>query len=154
LPPTPADLNAYLYDAEGRICAVNNIATYGGMWGYLYDAAGNRIAKGSITNMSCDVTTNGFQQITGYVVGSSGEQLTEIGANSTIWNHTNVYAGGKLIGTYDSAGLHFHIDDPLGTRRAQVSSSGAPEAVYQSLPFGDGYNGIPISSTDLPRAIT
>lgn len=106
------------------------------MTGYLYDASGNRVAKGSITSMSCDVTTNGFTQMEGYVVGPSGEQLTEVNANNT---HTNVYAGGKLIGTYDTAGLHFHIDDPLGTRRAQVSSTGVLEAVYQSLPFGDGY---------------
>ena len=80
------------------------------MTGYLYDASGNRVAKGSITSMSCDVTTNGFTQMEGYVVGPSGEQLTEVNANNT---HTNVYAGGKLIGTYDTAGLHFHIDDPL-----------------------------------------
>jgi YD repeat-containing protein len=35
--------NQYLYDAEGRLCAVGN--GYGGT-GYLYDAAGNRVAKG------------------------------------------------------------------------------------------------------------
>jgi hypothetical protein len=87
--------------------------------------------------MSCDITTNGFQQTAGYVVGASGEQLTEIDGNNN-WKHTNVYAGGKQIGTYDSAGLHFYFDDPLGTRRAQANSSGVLEAVYQSLPFGDG----------------
>jgi RHS repeat-associated protein len=123
--------NAYLYDAEGRICAANYI-------GYLYDAAGNRVAKGTITSWSCDMTTNGFVQTAGYVVGPSGEQLTEVDANNN-WVHTNAYAGGKLIGTYDAMGLHFHIDDPLGTRRAQVNSAGVLEAVYQSLPFGDGY---------------
>jgi len=131
--------NVYLYDAEGRICAVNS-GEYGGMTGYLYDASGNRVAKGNITNWNgtCDITTNGFQQTEGYVVGPSGEQLTEVNA-SNAWTHTNIYAGGKLIGTYDTAGLHFHIDDPLGTRRMQFSSAGVLEAVYQSLPFGDGY---------------
>ena len=34
--------------------------------------------------------------------------------------------------------LHFHIDDPLGTRRAQANGTGTLEAAYQSLPFGDG----------------
>ena len=69
--------NQYLYDAEGRICAVSN--GYG-MTGYLYDAAGNRVAKGRITNPNgtCDVTTNGFVQTAAYVVGPSGEQLTEV----------------------------------------------------------------------------
>ena len=69
----------------------------------------------------------------------SGEQLTEVDAadvttaNPSGWVHTNVYAGGKLIGTYDSLGLHYYFDDPLGTRRAQASSAGTLEAVYQSL---------------------
>ena len=92
--------------------------------------------------MSCDVTTNGFVQTAGYVVGPSGEQLTEVDANNN-WRHTNIYAGGKLIGTYDGTvsapTLHYYFDDPLGTRRAQANSAGVLEAVYQSLPFGDGY---------------
>jgi RHS repeat-associated protein len=145
--------NGYLYDAEGRICAVTN----GDGWtGYLYDAAGNRVAKGNITNPNgtCDITSNGFTPTAGYVVGPSGEQLTEVAWVSggwNQWNHTNVYAGGKLIGTYDgnvaAPTLHFHIDDPLGTRRAQVSSTGVLEATYQSLPFGDGLNSIPYTTT-------
>jgi YD repeat-containing protein len=46
----------YLYDAEGRICAVysNPVAGISTMTGYLYDADGTRIAKGSITAWSCD----------------------------------------------------------------------------------------------------
>ncbi len=131
--------NQYLYDAEGRLCAVYNDGSY---TGYLYDAAGNRVAKGSINFLSCDVTSNGFQQTAGYVVGPSGEQLTEVDGSGN-WVHTNVYAGGKLIGTYDgnvsAPTLHFYFDDPLGTRRAQTDASGNLEAVYQSLPFGDGY---------------
>lgn len=97
--------------------------------------------------MSCDITTNGFQPTAGYVVGPSGEQLTEVDGNNN-WKHTNVYAGGKLIGTYDgnvnSPTLHFHFDDPLGTRRVQTNAAGLVEATYQSLPFGDGYTAIPI----------
>jgi YD repeat-containing protein len=37
-------LNHYLYDGEGRICAVENAGTPPGIYGYLYDAEGNRIA--------------------------------------------------------------------------------------------------------------
>ena len=91
-------------------------------------------------------STNGFLQTAGYVVGPSGEQLTEVDGGGN-WRHINVYAGGKLIGTYDgdvnAPTLHFHIDDPLGTRRAQTNASGVLEATYQSLPFGDGLNSIP-----------
>jgi RHS repeat-associated protein len=57
------------------------------------------------------------------------------------WQRTNVFAGGALVGTYDSAGLHFHLSDPLGTRRMQLSgnpnSVGQPETDIQSLPYGD-----------------
>jgi RHS repeat-associated protein len=139
--------NAYLYDAEGRICAV---ASNGNMTGYLYDAAGNRVAKGNISSMSCDFSQPGsFQQTAGYVVGPSGEQLTEVDGNNN-WKHTNVYAGGKQIGTYDAAGLHFYFDDPLGTRRAQTNAAGLVEATYQSLPFGDGLNQNPVTTADDP----
>jgi len=166
-----ADLiNTYVYDAEGRICAMESVdpvtGTLSGDWtGYLYDAAGNRVAKGNIKpvwvyvpslgkyalSYTCDITVNGFMPEEGYVVGPAGEQLSEmkwVNNGWSRWEHTNVYAGGKLIGTYDGNAsaptLHFHIDDPLGTRRAQVAGSGTNagtlEAVYQSLPFGDGYN--------------
>jgi hypothetical protein len=36
------NINNYLYDAEGRICAVQN-RTVGSMTGYIYDADGNRV---------------------------------------------------------------------------------------------------------------
>lgn len=106
-----------------------------------------------IETMSCDITTNGFQPTAGYVVGPSGEQLTEVDGSGN-WRHTNVYAGGKQIGTYDgnvsAPTLHFYFDDPLGTRRAQTNSSGVLEATYQSLPFGDGLAQNPVTTTDDP----
>ena len=143
--------NNYVYDDEGRLCAVRTSLT--GAWtGYLYDAAGNRVAKGSLSSYlipsnACNPDLNGFVQTAGYVTGPSGEQLTEVDGNFN-WVHTNVYAGGKLIATYDAPTpgtqlLHFHVDDPLGTRRVQFDANGTIEATYQSLPFGDGYNAIP-----------
>ncbi|MFZ1086425.1 MAG: RHS repeat-associated core domain-containing protein, partial [Terracidiphilus sp.] len=54
------------------------------------------------------------------------------------WQHTNVWAGGKLLGTYDADGLHFYLDDPLGTRRAQTDAAGVLEQTCVSLPYGDG----------------
>ncbi len=134
--------NSYAYDAEGRVCAVKNAAIPGMplYTGYLYDADGNRVAKGSITTMSCDPTTNGFQLQQNYVLGPSGEELSMLDGNNN-WQRTNVYAGEKLVGTYDGLGLHYQLEDPLGTRRMQLSGSpsclGAPETDIQSLPFGD-----------------
>lgn len=137
--------NKYLYDAEGRICAVQN-TTAGVMTGYIYDADGNRVAKGTITSWgSCDPSLNGFQTSneTDEVHGLGGEQVTEMamGANGNMaWAHTNVWAGGKLLATYDPNGLHFYLDDPLGTRRAQTDYAGVLEQTCASLPFGNQLN--------------
>jgi hypothetical protein len=100
--------NQYLYDAEGRICAVANTPVQGmtTLTGYLYDAEGTRVAKGTISAWSCDPAISGFATNTDYVLGASGEQVTEMavsGATST-WVHTNIWAGGKLLGTYDLTG--------------------------------------------------
>jgi RHS repeat-associated protein len=93
--------------------------------------------------MSCDPSANGFQTISDYVLGPSGEQMTEMAMdanNSMAWQHTNVWAGGKLLATYDPDGLHFYLNDPLGTRRAQTDYAGVLEQTCQSLPFGDALN--------------
>jgi RHS repeat-associated protein len=128
-----------------------------------------RIAKGSLANCtssnfnsgcSCDPTTNGFQFSENYVLGPGGEELTMIDGQGN-WQRTNLYAAGKLAGTYDMVWnsnynssqpvsstnpqqipwLHFHLEDALGTRRMQVSGMlgnlGQPEMDFQSLPFGD-----------------
>ena len=150
----------YSYDGEGRVCAVQSYPFTGGVaaYGYLYDAEGTRVAKGSVTPssnpltqpLSCDPTANGFQITENYVLGPSGEELTMLDGNNN-WLRTNVYAGSKLLATADMVGsspaLHFHLEDPLGTRRMQLSgelaSLGQPETDIQSLPFGDGLNPYP-----------
>lgn len=133
--------NQYRYDAEGRICAMSSTPIPGNTiyTGYLYDAAGQRVGKGSLTSLSCDLTSNGFTPTNDYVLGPGGEQLTELntGNGSMAWAHTNVYAGGSLIATYDTNGMHFYSDDPLGTRRAQTDYAGVLEQTCSSLPFGD-----------------
>jgi RHS repeat-associated protein len=135
-------INQYLYDAEGRVCAVKNYP-YGGvvvMTGYVYDASGQRVSKGTITAWSCDPAVNGFRTSSDDILGLSGEQVTEMSmdANGTMaWQHTNVYAGSTLLGSYDTDGLHFYFDDPLGTRRAQTDYAGTLEQLCSSLPYGD-----------------
>ncbi len=122
------------------------------MTGYLYDANGARVAKGTITTMSCDPAMNGFQFTKSYVLGPGGETLTTLDGNNT-WLRTNVYVGGRLMATYDQAGLHFHLTDPLGTRRVQLSGNltssdqtlplGQAELDCTSLPFGDQQSCVP-----------
>jgi RHS repeat-associated protein len=170
--------NQYPYDGDGRICAVASIdnSGYTVMTGYLYlgvpvdrsssmgrKAGGTRVAKakgsprrGTITAWSCDPTLSGFSTTNDYILGLSGEQVTEMGVGGAttgsttsglVWKHTNVWAAGKLLATYDEAtvngtvtspGLHFYFDDPLGTRRVQTDYAGNIENSCSSLPFGDG----------------
>jgi len=136
-------LNNYLYDAEGRICAVKQtVAGVTVMTQYLYDAEGNRVAKGTLTNWGagCDTTQNGFQQTAEYILGQNGEPLTEMSISNgqSAWSHTNVYAAGALLATYDNLGLHFVLADWLGTKRVETDYAGNIEETCTSLPFGDG----------------
>jgi RHS repeat-associated protein len=151
--------NQYLYDADGRICAVQSqtVLGYTAMTGYLYDTSGARVAKGTITSMSCDPTSNGFQFSENYVLGPGGEELTMLDGSNN-WERTNIFTAGKLVGTYDLVpdpqnasaqipALHFHLQDLLGTRRMQISGMyanlGQPETDSQSLPFGDQLSSFP-----------
>lgn len=62
--------NQYLYDAEDRVCAVaTQLLGSTRMTGYQYDAAGVRVAKGSITAWSCDAASNGFVASNDYLLG-------------------------------------------------------------------------------------
>jgi RHS repeat-associated protein len=144
--------NTYLYDGEGRICAVSSTPAPGftTMTGYVYDADGNRVAKGTITSMSCDPSVNGIATAnneTDYILGPGGEQVTELAqdANGSMnWQRSYVYAGG-LIATYDpnpdnpSQPLpSFRLTDWLGTMRATTDSYGVAQGTCTGLPFGDG----------------
>lgn len=134
--------NQYLYNANGQICAVEwtyNSLTI--MTGYIYDADGNRVAKGSITSMSCDPSKNGFVTESDYVRDQSGNQLSEFTADSNgniVPEHTNVWANGTLMATDDINGTHFFLNDWLGTRRVMTDYAGAVEQRCMSLPYGDG----------------
>lgn len=132
--------HSYLYDAEGRICAVQVppaiVRTPSGMTQYLYDAEGNRIGKGTITQWSCDSDTNNFSLTNEYVLGQNGEQITELDGNGN-WLHTHAYAGGQIVATFDSLGRHYQLADWLGTRRVQADPHGKIEMTFQSLPFGE-----------------
>ena len=144
LPPPDAagDINSdgrnnYLYDAEGRICAVKT--ALGGVTGYIYDSDGAREMKGSLTSFSCNGSTNGFSLTNSYILGAEGEQLSELDGSGN-WLHTNVYNDGGLFATYTSGyQLHYHFSDWLGSRRIQTASSGSAEETCWNQPFGDNW---------------
>jgi len=134
--------NQYLYDPDGNVCAIQQPSAFGiagPKIGYLYDADGNRVAKGTLTSMSCDPTTNGFQATNVYIIGPDGQEMTEVDGSGN-WVHTNVSASGGMIATYknDGLGVHFQLADWLGTRRVQTDYLGQIEDQCQSQPFGDG----------------
>jgi RHS repeat-associated protein len=151
----------YLYDAEGRICAVENTAAPSPvMTGYLYDAEGNRIAKGTIQNMtSCDPAVNGFvaSSEVDSIRDQNGQQMTEAAINSgsgtLVSSHANVWAAGQLLATYamnqTGTPLSFYFNDPLGTRRVETDYQGTILQSCSSLPFGDGETCQPVPTEHL-----
>jgi hypothetical protein len=115
-------VNQYLYDGEGRICAVASTPIPGltTLTGYLYDAGGTRVAKGSIATWSCDPTVNGFQTTKDYILGASGEQMTEMGMDA---NNTMAWQAG-------GAGLRAFPSQKGGCPRSLAGDPG----VAQNLP--------------------
>ena len=144
--------------SEGHVCVVQSYPQSGGAvaTGYLYDADGVRVAKGSVTAgwnflsqpPSCDPTRSAY----GSPRATSSARLANPGprrkvfvagvgtaqrvAGNNTWQRTNVFVAGKLMGTYDALGLHFHLEDPLGTRRMRLSGNpgqvGQPETETRS----------------------
>ena len=130
-------INHYQYDAEGRICAVQS---YGGsLTGYVYDAAGIRVAKGSLSTFSCNFSSNGYQTTTSWVLGPGGEQVTEyaVSGGTSTWVHTNAFASGALLATYHDTDTYFALEDWLGTKRVEVSAGGC-YSWFTSMPYGNG----------------
>jgi RHS repeat-associated protein len=128
----------YLYDARGKICAAHGAD---GWMGYIYDAEGARVAKVPLPSAptSCDPNTNGIlanvSMATLYVIGPHSETMTEVVGGT--WTKTHVSANGIQVASYDGSGIHFHIQDWLGTRRIQTDAAGIPQDSCTNEPFGD-----------------
>jgi len=150
-------LNSYLYDAEGRLCAVKNQS--GAMTGYVYDAGGIRVAKAALTSFSCNFASNGFPSTTSWtgtswVLGPGSEQVTEysVSAGASTWQHTNVFASGALLASYKGTDTYFALNDWLGTKRVELNATNTCETGFRSLQFGDGYASFALSSS-LPACV-
>jgi RHS repeat-associated protein len=142
-------INQYVYDLDGRICAVTTAASGGAMTQYVYDAEGRRVAKGTITTFpaagqACAAPTsaNGFSLAGAgaalYLRGEHSDQDTELDGSGN-WRHTNVFAGGGLTATYDTgtkATLSFNFSDWLGSKRLQSNFNGTTQNSWASDPFG------------------
>jgi RHS repeat-associated protein len=137
---------AYAYDAENRLCAIKSGTTYKI---YVYDAEGNRIAKGNITPQGtpnpptvslCSPLKNSFSITQAYAIGLNGEELENYTPGQT-WHNTNVYNGNSLIATYAGNYMSIPMTDWQGTRRAQLRNNQSISGImdFLSLPYGDGF---------------
>lgn len=112
--------HSYSYDAENRIQNVD-----GGNTGlYVYDAAGQRVAKaaGSVTTF--------------YIYGSDGQVVSERDAHNN-WIQTYIHFGAQPVALYRNSNSGFLHADHLGTTRLVTL---ADKSVYDSmdfLPFGE-----------------
>ena len=131
--------NSYLYDAEGRVAVQEVVNGTNFLTGYIYDAGGTRVAKGSLQSLSCNFSSNGFTTNTSWVLGPGGEQVTEyaVSGGASTWTHTNVFAGGKLLATYNGSDTSFALEDWLGSKRVEIDATGHCAATFASLPFGN-----------------
>jgi RHS repeat-associated protein len=125
---------SYLWEAQGWLCGIT--APGPAYYQYIYDAEGRRITSVTRANANCDL---GYQSVwQDFVLDKDGNQVTEI-SGAGAWKHTNVYADGELLATYDPNGVHFAFGDWQGTKRAQASATGTLEVTCDNLPFNDGF---------------
>jgi RHS repeat-associated protein len=134
-------VNTYLYDNEGRLCAVAYVSGTGTAYmQYIYDAEGRRVGKASVDSLSCDPASqpnnNGFAQTASYLLGLSGEQISELDGSGG-FKRSQVYANGQLLATYNTTTVEFPFSDWLGTKRVVANPLGAVIGTCASLPFGD-----------------
>jgi hypothetical protein len=105
--------NQYLYDGEGRLCAVETTATGGPAYTeYVYDAEGTRVAKAGMGSLACwTPNSSTFTPTASYALGLGGEQVAELNGSGG-WVHTNIYTG-KLLATYNGSTTYFDLNDWL-----------------------------------------
>jgi RHS repeat-associated protein len=129
-------VNHYLYDPEGRLCAVEYPSGQGTEYMlYLYDGEGRRVAKVSNPTFSCTPGT-GSTLLETYLLGPSGEHITELG-QAGIFLRSNVYANGQLLATYTNNKTYFALNDWLGSKRVVTNYDGTVAQMCMNLPFGD-----------------
>jgi RHS repeat-associated protein len=139
-------INSYLYDAEGRLCAVSYFDGMSTKYMlYLYDGEGRRVAKVSNPTFSCTPASTGSILQETYLLGPSGEHITELG-QAGAFVRSNVYANGQLLATYTNNGTYFSLNDWLGSKRVVAKYDGTKAQMCMNLPFGDD---LMCSATDL-----
>ena len=155
---TAAGNYQYLYDAEGRQCAVANLLT-SSVTQYVYDAEGRRVASfpwpsggqmpSAGSTCPAPASFGGLPVTTAFLhdwVGGLEATLTRVSSISG-WDQ-DVMANGQLVASYSWQGmpppgppiaptLTFHLNDWLGTKRLDINQSGQAVSWWSSDPFGN-----------------
>jgi RHS repeat-associated protein len=111
--------HTYAYDAENRVTSVG-----GGAASYTYDAQGRRISK----------TTAGGA--TSYFYDALGNQAFLVNPSGSVIR-TEIYAGGRHLGTYTNGTTYFSFVDWLGTERVRTDVNKTTVESCQNAPYGD-----------------
>ncbi len=140
-------LNNYLYDAENRVCAVQQATTGGGLIGYLYAPDGTRLGKGNLTSFSCDVPTNGMLTTNElvwtnlYTVGPQGEQLQEtvqIGGGYSITSGQSITVWGAQMVVGSNQGGYVETQNTTTvTGSSQTLAANGMNEAYSYDAFGN-----------------
>jgi RHS repeat-associated protein len=109
-------VHTYRYDAENRIVDVDNNPDL-----YAYDADGLRTFHHN---------NGGWSEP---LYDLAGHMIVDIPQGS----RSEIYPGGRHLGTYTNNTTYFHHADWLGTERARSTVSGSSCETITSLPFGD-----------------
>jgi RHS repeat-associated protein len=126
---------SYLWEMQGWLCGVTSAGNH---YQYIYDAEGRLVTTASRPDAQCGLNTT---TLADYIVDQFGRQITEADGSAN-WRHTNVYANGELLATYDGVGLHYALNDWLGDKRVQALASSTGTTVEETcwnLPFNDGF---------------
>lgn len=119
-------LNHYVYDTDGRICAV---CSPGPVYTqYLYDAEGRRVAKGAIPLADWPAATcnpplsgRGFAATALYLRGVHGDQDTELTGSGGSWVQANIFVNGGVTATFWNSGsgpdASYTFPDWLGSKQ-------------------------------------
>jgi RHS repeat-associated protein len=116
------------YDSENRISTA-------GVWSYLYDGNGDRVAKKA---------SNSITKV--YWLGLDGDGLDESDGTGSI-GHEYAFFNGRRVARRDlpSGTVEYYLSDHLGSASVVTSASGAPQQESDYFPYGGE---IPISGAD------
>jgi RHS repeat-associated protein len=122
-------IQAFKYDAENRLIAVNQGATT-----YIYDGQGRRVQKNTASITESYLFDKDSNPISNWISGSPSYDASAgyIGK----WHFLTCLVNAA----HNACTIYFHYGDWLGSNRMSTDVAGNVAETCTSLPFGDGQN--------------